>query len=149
MEIKLLNIRFKFYSFVRSLTGKKKENSIFCKDRCGCNRSIYEKNNHSDSGNESIACNLTDKKLAQRIIALKAEVFIQLKSCHEIETGYVFSFPYEENFFRKLNEYIMTEMKCCPFFVFETKVETDHDLQLKITGPPESKKLIKLFLEEL
>ena len=118
-------------------------------DVCGCNQSDYEEKNYSDPGIESIACNLTDNDLDRRVEALKTGIFTKLKSFDEIETGYVFSFLYHEKFFRQLNEYIMTEMKCCPFFVFETRVEADHDLRLKITGPSESKKLIKLFLSGL
>lgn len=97
---------------------------------------------------ESIACILTESKLAERKNELQKEVFSKVKKTKEIEDGFTFSFPYDEKFLLNMMEYIITEKRCCPFFNFEIKLHQTNDIQLRITGPLDAKKMLEMFLVE-
>jgi len=98
--------------------------------------------------NESLVCTLIGPELAKRKEELQKEVFSEVKKIEEIETGYIFSFKYDEDFLIKMTDYAISENKCCPFFTFEIKFHSTSDALLKITGPPEAKKMLETFLDE-
>ena len=97
---------------------------------------------------EPLVCTLLGAELAQQKEALQKEIFSQVKKAEEIETGYIFSFEYDEGFLIKMTDYVITENNCCPFFTFEIKLHSKNDVLLKITGPTEAKKMLKNFLTE-
>lgn len=101
-----------------------------------------------DSDNEPLVCTLMGAELAERKGALQKEIFSQVKKVDEIETGYIFSFKYDESFLMKMTDYVIAENNCCPFFTFEIKLHSKNDALLKITGPPEAKKMLEMFLAD-
>jgi len=98
--------------------------------------------------NEPLVCTLMGAELAERKGALQKEIFSQVKKVEEIEIGYIFSFKYDESFLIKMTDYVIAENNCCPFFTFEIKLHSKNDALLKITGPPEAKKMLEMFLAE-
>ena len=79
---------------------------------------------------------------------MQKEIFTEIKEVKELVDGYVFYFNYDEVFFMKMSDYVITENICCKFFTFEIKLHDKNDIQLKVTGPEQAKEMVKMELLE-
>lgn len=66
-----------------------------------------------------IACNLSEPELRKRQDRLSAELFSRIEETRELDDGYEFRFPGDEEWSTKLLDFVHFERKCCPFFMFE------------------------------
>jgi hypothetical protein len=58
-----------------------------------------------------------------------------LQSVRELPDGYALEFPPQPTLLMLLAEFIARERRCCPFFIFELRVEAeDGPFWLKMTG---------------
>lgn len=93
-----------------------------------------------------LICSLKGKAFAERKQALQTEVFALADSIQELDAGYRVRFPYDPGFIMKLNEYLIAENECCPFFVFELRLHGQQAIQLSISGPEGTKGMIREVL---
>ncbi len=97
-----------------------------------------------------VACSLMGKELFKRKELLRKDIFSKVKGIEEIDSGYIFSFQYDKTFLHRMTYYMITEIECCPFFTFETRLHSKEDALLKIMGSSRSaKEMIKEFLKEI
>lgn len=155
--MKWIKARIMYGCLLSLFTGCTGLESKICSGDCGEKKLVSDENNRAtiwksddskiyDIENEPLVCTLQGVELAERKEALQKEIFSQLKKVEEIDTGYIFSFDYDEGFLIKMTDYMITENNCCPFFTFEIKLHSKNDVLLKITGPSEAKKMLKNFL---
>lgn len=97
---------------------------------------------------EPLVCTLSGPEQLERKGKLQGEIFSQIKKVEEIETGYILSFAYDEEFLIQMTDYVIVENNCCPFFTFEIKLHAKNDALLKITGSKEAKKMLGSVLSE-
>lgn len=91
-----------------------------------------------------IACNLPEHDLAARAEELKGELFSGCAEIRELEDGYAFRFPGDEQWAKRLLGFIVNERKCCPFFIFELLFEVaDGPIWLRLRGAEGVKEFIK------
>ena len=129
-------------------SGCCKDDTVVPIEKYQLGRGIRDGSIPTNFENEPLLCTLTGPELAKRKTELKKEVFSKIKKAEAIETGYIFSFEFDENFLLKMTDYVITETNCCPFFTFETTFHAKNDVLLKITGPPEAKQMLSSFLDE-
>jgi len=141
--MKSIKISSLYRSLASMFYGSSVKKSLSCSTNCCNNDWTLEKHKF-----ESLACKLTEPKLAERKNELQKEVFSRVKYTKEIETGSIFSFPYDEKFLLNITKYIISEKRCCTFFIFEIKLNKTNEILLKITGPIEAKEMLKMFLAE-
>ncbi|PCJ65571.1 MAG: hypothetical protein COA58_09175 [Bacteroidetes bacterium] len=98
------------------------------------------------NSDEPLVCLLTGEEQVKRKEILQKEIFSHVQKVEEIEFGYIFYFKYDETFFIKMTDYIITENNCCPFFTFETRLHSKDDVSLKITGTKQAKEMMKAAL---
>lgn len=100
-----------------------------------------------DKTTEPLVCQLTGPEQASRKAELQKEVFSQVKKIDETQAGYIFYFPYEEDFLIQLTDYVITENSCCPFFTFDLRLQAKNDVMLTISGSSErAKEMIAMTL---
>jgi hypothetical protein len=103
------------------------------------------------SENESVplACTLSAEQLPQRRQVIQA-LFKRLIETRELDQGFEFIFPGEEQMISELAEFIRFERNCCRFLAFELRFEPNQGpLHLRILGVPEAKPIIRaMFLVE-
>jgi len=98
----------------------------------------------------TLVCRLTGPELIQRLEKLKLEIFTEIKRTEEVENGFVFHFVDDNDFALKLTDYILSERGCCPFFQFDLSFQADQGgIALKISGPPDAKEMIQMFIEAI
>lgn len=113
--------------------------------------------------------NLSDQEtLKSRPIACDLSVFSEeerndhelnsiniLKSAtkvEELKDGYAFAHPYSAKTFMSIAQWVITENKCCPFFVFEIAIEPlteGHEIWLRLRGNRAIKEFLYAKREEL
>ena len=97
----------------------------------------------------TLVCRLQGPELTKRLALLKEEIFNEVKSVKEFDRGYSFEFVVSEEFVIKLMDYVLSERKCCPFFQFDVSFPPGKEhFSLTISGSPDAKEMIKLFLED-
>jgi hypothetical protein len=91
-----------------------------------------------------IACSLDDPELARRAEQVKREVFAGAAERIELENGYAFRFPGDDAWKARIEEFIATERRCCPFFRFEVTYDPGlGPILLRLTGPEGTKQFIE------
>ncbi len=109
--------------------------------------SIMEKSSDLNT-TTALVCLLSGKEFIERKELLQKEIFSQLKNTEEIEDGFILYFSFDEEFILKLMDYIISEIKCCPFFTFDTKLHANTDIRLIVTGPQQAKEMLRVVLEK-
>ena len=90
------------------------------------------------------ACNLSGSELARRRRELAENVFGGVLRVEEIDDGYAFAFPGDEEWALGLARFVATERKCCPFFAFELAFAPEGgEILLRIKGPEGVKDFIE------
>jgi hypothetical protein len=92
------------------------------------------------------SCDLSRLSAADR--ARKSEIGARLAAARlgaqELRDGYAFRFPGDTATLQALNEWIVTERVCCPFFDFDLRLaREDGAVTLRLTGRKGTKAFIK------
>jgi hypothetical protein len=91
-----------------------------------------------------IACSLDNIDLARRSEQVKRDVFSGAEERIELEDGYSFRFPGNDDWKPKIEEFIASERRCCSFFRFEVTYEAGlGPIWLRLTGPAGTKQFIE------
>lgn len=111
---------------------------------CSCSTSRQSADHLAIEEKPVIACMLQGDEFVRRKAELQQIVFSKAKTKNEIATGYEFTFDHDEQFVLTLTEYILAENTCCPFLKFGVELQSDRDVLVRISGPPEAKKMIEM-----
>lgn len=97
------------------------------------------------SENSFIACTLTTPELVERKKAVMSAIYPFIEDIEELENGYSFQFPNENDLLPKLLEFIDLESICCTFLEFNLKVEANKGpIWLQFTGQKGTKEFLKV-----
>lgn len=97
-------------------------------------------------------CNMSVFTPAQRDdhIQVTIELVQAIQSVHEVENGYVFSFPNKTDLISKATQFILNERLCCPFLIFNLQVNASHEpISLSLTGPAGTQEFLRLEFDEV
>ena len=91
-----------------------------------------------------IACTLTTPELVERKKVVMSAIYPFIEEIKELENGYSFQFPNENDLLPKLLEFIDLESICCTFLEFNLKVEANKGpIWLQFTGQKGTKEFLK------
>lgn len=92
----------------------------------------------------SLYCTLTTPELQRRKATVLLNLQKQILERKELENGYSFRFPGEDEVIDELTEFIKTERACCSFFTFDLSVKGDKtESWLRLSGPAGVKEFIR------
>lgn len=90
-----------------------------------------------------IACTLTEPDLKDRRNTVLQKIVPSILERRELEDGFAYRFPTEDDWLVGLNEFIRYERQCCPFLRFVLIVEPDNGpLWLELRGPASTKEFL-------
>jgi hypothetical protein len=90
-----------------------------------------------------IACSLTDSELQERRRGVLQNARNAVVEVRELENGYAYRFPSDENRLTELAALVSLERQCCPFLSFAITVESgDGPIWLEMTGPEKTKEFL-------
>ncbi|HBY92613.1 MAG: hypothetical protein M5U01_32250 [Ardenticatenaceae bacterium] len=90
-----------------------------------------------------IACTLPASEQGNRSEAV-AGLLRSAQRVDELADGYAFQYPGSEEWATQLLAFIVSERRCCPFFVFELAFETNHGpLWLHLRGEAGVKEFVR------
>jgi len=85
--------------------------------------------------NLPIACNLTDSEFRERRNNVLHKVGRMILDMKEIENGYTYRFPSDDDSLTEIANLVNLERKCCPFLQFRITVESGNgDIWPELTG---------------
>jgi len=95
-----------------------------------------------------IACLLTDAELQHRRKTVLQKNARFLANVTELENGFSYQFPKQDEALENLMTLINLERKCCPFLSFKLVVEADSELAtLELTGPGGTKEMLQSLFQ--
>ena len=87
-----------------------------------------------------IACTLTNSELQERRRDLLQKVRSSVTELRELEDGYSYCFPPDDDRLAELARLVNLERQCCPFLRFRLTVESGNGpIWLEMTGPEGTK----------
>lgn len=90
-----------------------------------------------------VACSLTEAELEVRGDE-NAELFAYAHAVEELADGYRFAFPADDDGVPALLRFILAERACCPFFTFELRFPSPHQVVwVAIRGNEEAKSIVR------
>ena len=90
-----------------------------------------------------IACTLTNSELQERRRDVLQKVRSAVTELRELEDGYSYCFPADDDRLVELARLINFERKCCPFLRFRLTVESGNGpIWLEMTGPEGTKEFL-------
>ncbi|MBD0369972.1 MAG: hypothetical protein ICV60_03895 [Pyrinomonadaceae bacterium] len=97
-----------------------------------------------------IACTLTDAgEIESRRASIEA-VFAGVTEKRELADGYELLFPGDDDYARRLMQFVEAERKCCPFFIFELVFEqSSGPIHLRLRGGSGVKDFLNDWLKAL
>ena len=91
-----------------------------------------------------VACLLTDAQLQQRRTEVLLKAKLAVLEMKELEDGFAYRFPGDDNWLSELTHIISLERQCCPFLRFRLTVEPDNGpVWLELTGPEGTKNFLR------
>lgn len=94
---------------------------------------------------EPIACQFSGSELAKRTSSV-LQLLSQYEEVHELEDGYSFRFPGNEEWTERLISFVVSERGCCSFFKFKVTFEPNNGpIWLYMGGSSE----IKAFIDSM
>jgi hypothetical protein len=95
-----------------------------------------------------IACSLTDSQLQQRLQNVLHKVGNAVVETKELEDGYAYRLPTNEEWLMALVNLVNLERQCCPFFRLRITVEPGNGpMWLELTGPPGTKDFLATIFD--
>lgn len=111
----------------------------------GLNSICFSQSEASDR--QEIACNLSDAERSARKELVLTKLKKSILEKQELDSGYAFRFPGNDQMLDELTSFIKSERKCCSFFVFGLFVNNnENEIWLKLTGPEGTKEFINANL---
>lgn len=90
-----------------------------------------------------VACTLTEPALRERRNTVLQKVVPSVLETKELEDGFAYRFPADDDWLVDLSEFIRFERRCCPFLSFRLSVEPDSGpLWLELRGPGATKEFL-------
>ncbi len=90
-----------------------------------------------------IACELSEGGQRSRREEISREIFSRCEDVRELEDGYEFVFPGNEQLVEGLTRFIASERECCRFFTFELHFEPElGPVLLRMRGPDGTKEFL-------
>jgi hypothetical protein len=87
-----------------------------------------------------IACSLTETELEEREENVLAKVGQTVQEVRELEDGYAYRFPSDDESMAQVFRLVQLERQCCAFLQFRVTVEPGHGpVWLELTGPEGTK----------
>ncbi len=100
------------------------------------------RNAHTDRGDPPIACNLPSDDFRRRLEEV-AQLFEKAGAAQELEDGFSFEFPGDDDSTQRLLEFVKAERRCCPFLKLELAFEPNQGpIRLRLRGSEEVKALV-------
>ncbi len=94
-----------------------------------------------------IACSLTEPELRERRNTVLHKVGQAVLEVVEVENGYAYRFPSDDEWLGELLNLIRLERQCCPFLTFRISVEPNGGaVWMELTGPGGTKDFLSSFL---
>lgn len=94
-----------------------------------------------------MACSLTDSELRERRNTVLQKAGRKALEVREIENGYAYRFPSDDDSLMEITSLVSLERKCCPFLQFRITVEAGSgDLWLELSGAEGTKEFLASFL---
>lgn len=95
-----------------------------------------------------IACTLSDKELQTRRETVLRQVAAHLIDFQELENGFSYRFPADDDVLRQLINVINLERKCCPFLNFKLIVESQNEtVAFELTGQTGTKEMLESLFD--
>jgi len=89
-------------------------------------------------------CQLSEAEMRQREATLLGRFKSGVITATELEDGYVFRLPGQQEWLTLLAELMIAERECCPFLTFQLTAEPQLGaIAFQITGPEGTKELLK------
>src|SRR5258705_9124221 len=90
-----------------------------------------------------IACTLTNSELQERRRDVLQKVRSAVTELRELEDGYAYCFPADDDRLVELATLVNLERQCCPFLRFRLTVESGNGpIWLEMTGPEGTKEFL-------
>jgi hypothetical protein len=90
-----------------------------------------------------IACSLTSTELRESEATLLSQFRAALVKTEELQDGYAFHIPGDDDSFRQVAELIVAERECCPFLVFEVSALPNMGpVTVRVSGPTGTKEFL-------
>ena len=94
---------------------------------------------HTHRGEPPIACNLPSVDFRRRVEEVK-QLFENAEAAKELEDGFSFEFPGDDDSAQRLLEFVKAERRCCPFLELELAFEPNRGpIRLRLRGSEEVK----------
>lgn len=94
-----------------------------------------------------VACSLTEPQLQERRSTVLLKVGQAVLEVLEVENGYAYRLPADDDWLGELTNPIRLERRCCPFLAFRISVESGNGpVWLELTGPNGTKEFLSSFL---
>jgi hypothetical protein len=101
----------------------------------------------SENDSVPLACSLSAEQLPHRRQVIQA-LFKRLIETRELDHGFEFIFPSEEQMLSGLADFIRFERNCCRFLSFELRFEPEQGpVRLQVIGVPEAKPIIRAMFQ--
>ncbi len=96
-----------------------------------------------------VACSLTEPELQERRSAVLQKVGRAVLETVEVENGYAYRFPSDDEWLGELINLVRLERRCCPFLAFKISVEAGGGaVWLELTGPSDTKEFLSSLLHQ-
>jgi hypothetical protein len=90
-----------------------------------------------------VACSLTASQLQERRSTLISKFKAIVREQRELESGYAYRFPSDQDLLGDLANFITLERRCCPFLQFALRAEPNFGpIWLELTGPAGTKEFL-------
>ncbi len=94
-----------------------------------------------------VACGLTEPELRERRNAVLGKVGRAVLETVEVESGYSYRFPADDEWLGELVNLVKLERRCCPFLACKISAEAGGgSIWLELTGPDGTKEFLSSFL---
>lgn len=94
-----------------------------------------------------VACSLTGPELQERRSNVLRKVGRSVVETVEVENGYSYRFPADDEWLVELVNLVRLERCCCPFLAFKISAEPGGgSIWLELTGPGGTKEFLSSFL---
>ncbi len=94
-----------------------------------------------------VACSLTEPEFRERRNTVLEKVGQAVLETVELERGYAYRFPSDDEWLSKLVNLVRLERRCCAFLALKILVEPGgRSIWLELTGPGGTKEFLSSFL---
>ena len=101
----------------------------------------------TEAGELPIACSLPENQQIDRMEEIHTEISAGIQETVELQDGYEFRFPGDDEWLEKLAQFVRFERECCRFLTFEITSDPDKGpIRLRLRGPAGAKDFIRTML---